>query len=132
MTSAIRAVYQPFHRLFGGDEGGTGEPGGAEVIGEVGTSGPCITPAVEDCVACENAGDVGPPGADTEGDCQEEEVGVGADLSRPVALNEPESLRLNCYGHPSQVAYRLELATPRGKRQRKMALRKTASCLFLH
>ncbi len=44
------------------------------MIGEVGAGGPCITPAVGDCAAFENAADVGL--AETEGDGQEEEVGV--------------------------------------------------------
>jgi hypothetical protein len=48
-----------------------------------------------------------------------------------VALHAPESSRLNCCGHPSQVAYRLELATPKGKRLRTTVQRMTASCLIL-
>ena len=59
-------------------EGGAGGVGGGETTGEYGVEAPGITPAVEDGVVCENAAAVGPPEADIEDDCQEEEVGVAS------------------------------------------------------
>ena len=58
------------------DEGGIGGVGGDETIGVAGADVPRIAPAVEDGEFCENAASVGPPDAEIEPDCHEEEVGV--------------------------------------------------------
>ena len=75
ITSTITAVYQPFHCLLRGDEGGVG-PYGDETRGVTGAEDPCIASGVEVGELCNTAASVGPPDAEIEPDCHEEEVGV--------------------------------------------------------
>ena len=71
ITRAIRAVYSPFHRLPGGDEGGAECIGGEGVNGGVKAGKLFIAPAWEDEAPCAGPCETGPPDADTEYGCQE-------------------------------------------------------------
>ena len=74
ITSTITAVYQPFHCLLRGDEGGVG-PYGDETRGVTGAEDPCIASGVEVGELCNTAASVGPPDAEIEPG-HEEELGV--------------------------------------------------------
>ena len=65
ITSTITAVYQPFHCLLRGDEGGIC-PSGDETRGVTGAEDLCIASGVEVAECCNTAASVGPPDAEIE------------------------------------------------------------------